>query len=359
MAIILARRGAPATRLERTVIQDESYLQRYIYENPDVLPLDQLQEDIRPLVLVREFPTPSGPIDALATDADGNLYLIETKLYKNPDKRLVLAQVLDYGAALWKAYPDPDDFVTRLDSLMRESGGKGLLPRVEGSFGLEGQDATDFLGNLKGIIQSGEFRFVVLMDRVDDRLRDLISYVNVNSSFRILGVALDFYKASDFDILIPTLHGGETKKSTGSTASARRTWDSQSFFADASARLPESGLAAVRAVHDAAASNGCELSWGTGAQNGSFNVKDSTLCQRSLLSVYTNGKLCLNFAWLNENDRAKAVRDRFIQLAVERLKLPSADYRDKYLNLQIDEWQGKSSEIVRLLADLLKEFRAA
>jgi hypothetical protein len=72
-----------------------------------------------------------------------------------------------------------------------------------------------------------------------------------------------------------------------------------------------------------------------------------------------SGELCLNFAWLNENDRAKGVRDRFIQLAVERLKLPSADYRDKYLNLQIDDRRERSDEIAGLLADLLKEFRTA
>lgn len=55
MAIILARRGKPVMKLERTIIQEENYLQRYLDEHPDILPLDQLQADIRPLVLVREF----------------------------------------------------------------------------------------------------------------------------------------------------------------------------------------------------------------------------------------------------------------------------------------------------------------
>jgi hypothetical protein len=50
----------------------------------------------------RAFPTNSGPIDALGINKDGEIYIIETKLYKNPDKRLVVAQVLDYGASLWQ-----------------------------------------------------------------------------------------------------------------------------------------------------------------------------------------------------------------------------------------------------------------
>ena len=70
MAIILARHGQPAIRLERTTIDRESYLQQYIFAHPDALPLDEVDEDVRLLVLLREFPTSSGPIDALATDGE-------------------------------------------------------------------------------------------------------------------------------------------------------------------------------------------------------------------------------------------------------------------------------------------------
>ena len=84
MSIIVVQRGGKSRRLERTVIEKESYLQEYILENPESLPLHELKDDIRLLVLAREVSTPSGPIDALAVDGDGDLYIIETKLYKNP-----------------------------------------------------------------------------------------------------------------------------------------------------------------------------------------------------------------------------------------------------------------------------------
>ena len=48
------------------------------------------------------------------------------------------------------------------------------------------------------------------------------------------------------------------------------------------------------------------MSWGTGGKKGSFSVKDSDLCQRSLLSVYSNGRMNLNFGWLNGTERALA-----------------------------------------------------
>lgn len=54
-------------------------------------------------------------IDAVALDQNGDIYLIETKLYKNPDKRQVIAQVLDYGASLWTrvASRESQIFLTR------------------------------------------------------------------------------------------------------------------------------------------------------------------------------------------------------------------------------------------------------
>jgi RecB family endonuclease NucS len=85
---------------EQTVIEQEEYLQQYIHANPEALPLDELKDNLRLLVLAREFNTASGPIDALGVDADDEIYVIEAKLDKNADRRRIIAQALDYGAAL-------------------------------------------------------------------------------------------------------------------------------------------------------------------------------------------------------------------------------------------------------------------
>jgi len=102
MPIIISQSGKNAQKVEQSKFEQEDHLQQYIYDNPESIPLYDIKEDIKLLILVREFPTQSGPIDALGVDADGSVYMVETKLYKNPDKRLVVAQVLDYGASLWK-----------------------------------------------------------------------------------------------------------------------------------------------------------------------------------------------------------------------------------------------------------------
>ncbi|MCK4826105.1 hypothetical protein KA005_60725, partial [bacterium] len=98
MVIIVSKNNKNAQKVKRSDIKEEAYLQKYIHENPDAIPIYEINENKRLIVVSREFLTNSGPIDALAFDQDGEIYIVETKLYKNPDKRKVLAQLLDYGA---------------------------------------------------------------------------------------------------------------------------------------------------------------------------------------------------------------------------------------------------------------------
>jgi len=119
MAIIISKGGKNAKKIEKSSFEKEDYLQKYIYDNPESIPLYDIKDDIRLLILVREFSTESGPIDAIGIDADGNIYLIETKLYKNPDKRTVVAQVLDYGASLWRNFSNFSNFCGFIKSCTR------------------------------------------------------------------------------------------------------------------------------------------------------------------------------------------------------------------------------------------------
>lgn len=227
MSIIVSKGGKNAQKLERKVIQQEDYLQRYIYANPDSLPLHEFRDDLRLLILAREFPTASGPIDALGVDDKGDIYVIETKLYKNPDKRLVIAQMLDYGAALWNTYADPDQFIDRIEENLAKDLGAGLVPKLQEAFGFDPEAAVQCRDMMKENLSSARFRFVVLMDRLDERLKELISFMNVNSQFDIFGVELDFYEHQDLEIIIPRLYGAERKKevSGSSRSESRRTWN--------------------------------------------------------------------------------------------------------------------------------------
>lgn len=210
MAIVVSQDGKNARKIEQSHFALEDKLQEYVKNNPDIVPIYDIDEDARLLVLAREFKTNSGPIDALGVDQDGNVYVIETKLYKNPDKRTVLAQALDYGASLWKHSGDVSDVVAALDGSVRTQFGVGIEERLQEFF--ETDDTEAILGAVTKNISDGAIRFVILMDTVDDRLKDLVTYVNRNSKFDIYAVDLEYYKHDEFEIVIPKLYGAEVKK---------------------------------------------------------------------------------------------------------------------------------------------------
>lgn len=217
MAIIVSKDGQNAERIEQTNFGLEDKLQEYIYNNPDAIPLYDIDEDTRLFIAAREFATKSGPIDALGFDAKGNIYVVETKLYKNPDKRTVVAQALDYGASLWRNSIDFDTFISQIDTHTQKQFGKGFDEKLAEFFNLESTENT--LNGIKTNLSDGAIKFVVLMDRLHDALKDLVIFVNQNSKFDLYAVELEYYKHAEYEIIIPKLYGAEVKKEVATAAS--------------------------------------------------------------------------------------------------------------------------------------------
>lgn len=215
MAIIISKNGKNAVKIDKSNFALEDHLQQYIYDNPESIPLYDIKEDIKLLILAREFATKSGPIDALGIDKDGEIYLVETKLYKNPDKRMVVAQVLDYGASLWSNFRDFSDFVEQITVHTNKDFNKTTNQRTAEFFEISDEETSILLENTKRNLNEGNFKFVVLMDHLHDQLKDLIIFLNNNSEFTVYAVELEYYKHQDFEILIPKIYGSEVKKDIG------------------------------------------------------------------------------------------------------------------------------------------------
>ncbi|MDD2392296.1 MAG: DUF4268 domain-containing protein [Bacilli bacterium] len=211
MAIIISQDGKNAHKIDRSDFEKEDYLQNYIHENPESIPVYEIEEDKKLFVVAREFPTESGPIDALAIDKDGDIYVVETKLYKNPDKRTVVAQALDYGASLWR-HSDYGDFIKRIDDVISRKFKISFEDKIKSFFNIEDEQVEFVFETMRINLQQGNIKFVILMDSIDERLKDLIVYVNQNSQFDIYAVQIEYYKFESYEIIIPKLFGVEVKK---------------------------------------------------------------------------------------------------------------------------------------------------
>lgn len=269
MTIIITSDGKEPKRIGESKFDNEDTLQKYLYNTPESIPLYEIDEDIRLHILVREFGTSSGPVDAMGIDQNGEIYIIETKLYKNPDKRLVLAQVLDYGAAIASDYRDFGRFVMELEKKLGIEFNT-IKTRIQTFFGLTDTELSDLIKNLKNNMLSGSFRFVVLMDSLHDQLKNLILFINQSSQFSIYAVELKYYKYENLELTIPNLFGTEIKKISHNTSS-RKKWDETSFFEHSTSLLKKDYLDAVRKLYSFSQEQST-ISWGTGSSTGSFNA---------------------------------------------------------------------------------------
>ncbi|MFP3043167.1 hypothetical protein LQZ19_15235 [Treponema primitia] len=220
MAIIISTNNQDGEKIEPSEFGLESNIQEYIYNNPNVIPLYDIDDDIKLFVAAREFRTESGPIDGLGFDENGNIYVIETKLFKNQDKRTVVAQVLDYGASLWKYVTDFENFVTQLNYHTQKKFGMNFEDVYKKYFTTD--DASDKMITISDNLNSGNIKFVVLMDKLQTSLKDLIIYINQNSKFDIYAVELEYYKYKEYEIVIPKLFGNEVKKDIVSTKNSKK-----------------------------------------------------------------------------------------------------------------------------------------
>lgn len=341
MAIIISKDGEEARRINRTKFNRESHLQKYVYENPDVIPIYDIKEDMRLLVLEREFPTGSGPIDELGIDKDGDIYIVETKLYKNPDKRNVVAQALDYGAALWKNSDNFNDFITTQ-----------AVQKIQSFFKLTKEETQELTEKAKDNLKEGILKFVVLMDKTDTRLKDLILYINQNSQFDIYAVELEYYKDENQEIVIPKIYGAEVKKNVSGKSSSRRRWDETLLLKDAREKLSREEHESFLKIYNFSKDKASQINFGTGVNSGTFSPIFSQVCEKSLFTLGTDGRLSFNFEWVAKAD------ERVVEVFKDKLesigfKIPQ-NYKQIRPSVSSDEWVYRVGEFVNILDGIIK-----
>ena len=99
------------------------------------------------------------------------------------------------------------------------------------------------------------------------------------------------------------------------------------------------------------------ISWGTGFVRGSFSPKFLKISEtKSLYTVKDDGKIALNFGWLNDNDNVTKYRDKFKKLMdkKELFKIPR-DYKTHYPEYKIGLWYKKVDKLIDAIKALIEE----
>lgn len=359
MSIIISEKGKKSQKIDKSSFDKEDYLQSYIYENPESIPVYEIEEDKKLFVVAREFATDSGPIDALAVDKDGDIYVVETKLYKNPDKRTVVAQALDYGASLWR-HSDYSKFILKIEKEVENKFKLSLNDKLKSFFNIDDDQVLFLLGELEDNLQKGNIKFVILMDSVAERLKDLIVYINQNSQFDIYAVSMEYYKFDKYEIMIPKLFGVEVKKNTSfsSTVGQRKIWDEISFISQVKERLGfESDK--IITVYQMLKKNSNNIKWGTGNINASFSpIIDKLSTSISPFTLYSDGLLLIKFNWLKDRVN-QDIFDKYFnnfteEMSKSKINISKDDLLKDSLRISPDEFFSNYEDIKSALALVVK-----
>ncbi len=173
----------PATRLdlaggERS--HDEGWLQDLLHRFPELLPIHDLEPGFgRPVALCREMATRSGFVDNVLVTPQGDIVLVECKLWRNPQaRREVVAQIVDYAHSLsgW-SYSDleaaalkarPDDVPGTLHAIVADE---------------EGLDEPAFVDAVSRNLRLGRFLLLIVGDGIREEAETLAEHLQQHAGF--------------------------------------------------------------------------------------------------------------------------------------------------------------------------------
>jgi hypothetical protein len=164
--------------LERLSLGDggfsESWLQNKLYENPQSLPLGEIDPSYQAICpLCMEMNTNAGPIDIVYITPQGRLVVVETKLWRNPEsRRKVIGQILDYAKELTKwSYADLQREVSR------RTGIKGNPPYTFVSKHYPDIDESIFIDGVTYSLQNGDFMLIIAGDGIRRDAEGIVQFL--------------------------------------------------------------------------------------------------------------------------------------------------------------------------------------
>ncbi len=185
-APIVIRNGS-ATVLRRLALAasdarfPEAWLQDQLFLHPSALPIKELAPNVQELVpICKELNTLAGPADILFVTRSGQVVLVETKLWRNPEaRREVIAQILDYAKELatW-TYEDLSREVARATG----KGPKYLLEAVKD--GDSEFDEARFVDGINHNLRTGDVVLLIAGDGIRTGAEALVGFLERYGSLR-------------------------------------------------------------------------------------------------------------------------------------------------------------------------------
>jgi len=157
--------------------EPEKELQNLIDRHPSILDaVPRLNGQDKSLYIVaRELKVSSGRLDFFAIDAEGSLYVIETKLAENPElRRAVIGQVMEYASNLRDM--GYDTFRAGLSCDLETTLAEHFSDESEDSE--ESLSASEYERVIRANLEAGVFNIVVVTNNINFEIQKLFNYID-------------------------------------------------------------------------------------------------------------------------------------------------------------------------------------
>ena len=185
----------------------EQQIQNLIFDYPSCLPISYIDESYNPVIPVcKELQTNAGALDIFMITPNGDLILIETKLWSNPEaRRKVVAQILDYAKELSRwTYGDLQREVNK------KLGTKGNI-LYELSLKTDKENVLneiDFVDAVSRNLRIGKFMLIIAGDGIREGAKNLTEFINKagNLNFSLAMIELPIYQSpNDALVVLPRI----------------------------------------------------------------------------------------------------------------------------------------------------------
>jgi len=180
--LLTEKKAKPINRIE---FKDELSIQNLVFDFPSCIPVSDIDEAYNPLIPVcKELNTPVGPLDIFMITPNGDISIIETKLWRNPEsRRKVIAQILDYANELsnW-SYEDLQREINR--KLNRK--GNTLYEIIKENTNELLINEADFVDNVSRNLSRGKFLLIIIGDGIKEGAMNIANYLSSSAHLNFM-----------------------------------------------------------------------------------------------------------------------------------------------------------------------------
>lgn len=284
--------------------EKEKELEKLIFDNPDIFPVDQISESDTWIPLARQVSiTHHGTLDILAVDGDGTIYIVECKIKGNSDMKTIRGQITDYVAGLWKDKDSWDVFLKKIQEKSNKEL-KEILKEV-----LDDDEIENTLAMIKQNFEEGKYSLIYAVDQINPGLRDVVDWHNksIDIAHKYPSFALEVKKYSGNDnsefIVVQTfpynLAEIKRKEEKERPVNTEDGWEKKLNSTESIDDAQKSEIINFKNEIKSLIKNNGEIGWGTGNVMPRMLPKFSSTYLRSAIGLQANGNLKLQFRMLN------------------------------------------------------------